>query len=129
MPFLAAGGHADKCPGVVGKAAKWAAEIYSRTRGKRGIIKSREYLSPLNNKGMVSFVKRVRTKTPTSCSPRIEQVNCTGPNQPLSRNVPYTYKLGLVLGDDNISHFLDAQCTIKSFHCICMDAWSDYPVL
>lgn len=25
--FLAAGGHADKCPSVVGKAAKWAAEI------------------------------------------------------------------------------------------------------
>ena len=25
--FLAAGGHVDKCPGVVGKAARWAAEI------------------------------------------------------------------------------------------------------
>ena len=25
--FLAAGGHADKCPGVVGKAARWAAKI------------------------------------------------------------------------------------------------------
>jgi len=25
--FLAAGGHEDKCPGVVGKAARWAAEI------------------------------------------------------------------------------------------------------
>jgi hypothetical protein len=25
--FLAAGGHADKCPGVVAKAARWAAEI------------------------------------------------------------------------------------------------------
>ena len=25
--FLAAGGHADKCPSVVGKAARWTAEI------------------------------------------------------------------------------------------------------
>jgi C_GCAxxG_C_C family probable redox protein len=25
--FLAAGGHEEKCPGVVGKAARWAAEI------------------------------------------------------------------------------------------------------
>jgi C_GCAxxG_C_C family probable redox protein len=25
--FLAAGGHTDKCPGVVGKATRWAAEI------------------------------------------------------------------------------------------------------
>jgi len=34
--FLAAGGHSDKCPGVVGKAARWAAEIILEEEEKRG---------------------------------------------------------------------------------------------
>lgn len=33
--FLDAGGHADKCPGVVGKAARWAAEIILEEQGER----------------------------------------------------------------------------------------------
>lgn len=33
--FLAAGGHSDKCPGVVGKAARWTAEIILEQEGKK----------------------------------------------------------------------------------------------
>jgi len=33
--FLAAGGHASKCPGVVGKGARWAAEIIMEEEEKR----------------------------------------------------------------------------------------------
>ena len=35
--FLAAGGHADKCPGVVGKAARWAAEIILEEEREKGV--------------------------------------------------------------------------------------------
>jgi len=31
-----AGGHVDKCPGVVAKVAKWVTEISGRQKGKRG---------------------------------------------------------------------------------------------
>jgi C_GCAxxG_C_C family probable redox protein len=34
--FLEAGGHADKCPEVVGKAARWAAEIIVAEETARG---------------------------------------------------------------------------------------------
>ena len=33
--FIAAGGHDDKCPAVVGKAARWAAEIILEENEKR----------------------------------------------------------------------------------------------